>query len=143
MNLDPLSNFPVVLYDPKQGRNIPETYVNSGINEYADYVLFGDNVEITGGFMEPTDHGNKNKQAYVIFENDPNTIVAFPETLIPTGDPTGRNIYANDNYNVGIDYDVNSADESTKAWYSGEVYSAQNSEDGYGNRIKIKTATNS
>ena len=56
MNTDPLNNFPVVLYDPKQGRNIPETFVRSGLDEYADYELFDDNIEITGGFMESSGH---------------------------------------------------------------------------------------
>ena len=138
MNIDPLNNFPVVLYDPKQGRNIPETFVRSGLDEYANYDLFGDDVEITGGFMEPSGHGNKNGQAYVIFENDPNTIVAYPETLIPTGDPKGEDIYANDNYNVGIDYTVNTSDELTKAWYSGEVIKT-GLEGSYGNRVHVKT----
>jgi hypothetical protein len=36
-----LNNFPVVLYDP-QGRDIPETFVRSALDEYANYSLFGD-----------------------------------------------------------------------------------------------------
>lgn len=47
MNTDPLNNFPVVLYDPQQGRDIPETFVRSGLDEYAGYSLFDDDVEIT------------------------------------------------------------------------------------------------
>jgi len=58
MNNDPLNNFPVVFYDPQQGKNIPKTFVRSVLDEYADYNLFGDNIEITGGFMEPSGHGN-------------------------------------------------------------------------------------
>ena len=52
MNNDPLNNFPVVLYDPQQGRNIPETFVRSELDKYIDYELFGDNIEVIGGFME-------------------------------------------------------------------------------------------
>lgn len=76
MSQDPLSNFPVLLYDPKQSREIPETQVVSVNDEYIDYELFGDRIEITGGFMEPIKHGDKKQQANVIFGNDPNTIVS-------------------------------------------------------------------
>ena len=38
MNFDPINNFPVILYDPKQGRNIPETFVRSKDDEYAAMV---------------------------------------------------------------------------------------------------------
>ena len=134
MNTDPLNNFPIVLYDPQQGRGIPETFVRSALDEYANYSLFGDDVEITGGFMEPSGHGDKNQQAYVIFENDPNNIVSFPDTLISDG----QGGYTNDNYNIGIDYTVNTADELTRSWYSGEVVQA-GLEGGYGNRVHVKT----
>ena len=60
MDTNPLNNFPVVLYDPKQGRNIPETFVLSENDEYINYEVFGVKTEITGGFMEPSGHSYKN-----------------------------------------------------------------------------------
>ena len=41
MNNDPLGNFPIILYDAENGRKIPETFVRSSIDEYADYDVFG------------------------------------------------------------------------------------------------------
>ena len=135
MSNDPLNNFPIILYDPKQGRNIPETFVLSENDEYIDYEVFGVETEVTGGFMEPSGHGNKKKQVYVIFENDPNNIVSFPNTLIPDG----QGGYTNDNYNVGIDYTLDlNGDQLTKAWYSGEIIKA-GWEGTYGNRVHVKT----
>jgi len=123
MNFDPLNNFPIVFTDRKE-RLIPETLVNSSADEYDGFEIFNEPVEITAGFMEPDFHGFKEYASYAIFENDPNTIQTIP---------------AFDDYNIGIDYDVNTADESTKAWYSGEVISAENSENGYGNRVIVDT----
>ena len=124
MNNDLLNNFPIVLYDPQQGRQIPEVQVNSTNDEYAEFEIFGKTVEVTGGFMEPDLHGVKSYTSYAIFDNDSGTIQTIP---------------AGDDYNVGIDYDFNTEGASTQAWYSGRVVSAQNSEDGYGNRIIVDT----
>ena len=126
MNNDPLGNFPIILYDAENGRKIPETFVRSRIDEYADYDVFGVYTEITGGFMEPTGHGQKGT-GYAIFEDSPDTIT--------TVDPGP--------YNIGIDYTLGKTEaeqrmEPTKAWYSGEVIKA-GLEGGYGNRVHVET----
>ena len=121
MNPNPLQNFPIVFTD-SQGRLMPEVQVNSGIDEYDGFEILGDPVEITAGFIKPTGHGYKSSTSYAIFDNDPNTI----QTVAPG------------NYNIGIDYDVNTPDEATKAWYSGEVIQT-GIEGDYGNRVRIKT----
>lgn len=122
MSNDPLNNFPIILYDPKQGRNIPETFVRSKDDEYAAYEVFGVETEITGGFMEPSGHGNKDT-GYAIFESNPETV-----TVVSPGP-----------YNVGIDYTLDlTGDQLTRAWYSGEVIQA-GLEGSYGNRVRVKT----
>lgn len=127
MVLNILLNWPIVFNDNKGGK-IPETFVNSS-GEKIIFNLFGEPVKISSGFMEPSGHGDKGKSSYAIFANDPNNIVQVPST--PVTDK-------NDNYNIGIDYVVQTPDKATRAWYSGVVEYAE-PKGSYGNRVRIKT----
>ena len=114
-------------------RPIPEEQVQSTITPLQDRTFNSREVgsfAMTGGFMEPSGHGRKDRHLYAIFSAQPNSYQTIPP--ISYG-------------NVGIDYDVNVTEQGerpaqtnndTKNWYPGTVTYA-NTRYGYGYRVEI------